>query len=112
MDYQDDADIYEHGIISAHPLAGLRLLATTRYPIYSGYSLAIVDVDDSSLTDRAIHVGQVPVAHAVRGLLRRIRLAVLPSRFALSLEPNNRLIRFDVSAVGKCPRPATHEERR
>ena len=58
MDYQDDADIYEHGIISAHPLAGLRLLATTRYPIYSGYSLAIVDVDDSSLTDRAIHVGQ------------------------------------------------------
>lgn len=37
MDYPDDADIYEHGIISAHPLSGLKLLATTRQPIYNGY---------------------------------------------------------------------------
>ena len=66
MDYPGNTDIYEHGIVSLDPVPGLALMATTRHPIYSGYSLAIVDTDGSSLTDRAIHVAEVPVAHAVK----------------------------------------------
>ena len=66
MRYPDDTDIYEHGIISTSALSGLALLATTRHLIYSGYSLAIVDTDGSSLNERAIRAGSCPVTDAVK----------------------------------------------
>jgi hypothetical protein len=44
-------------------MPGLMRLATTREPIYSGYNLAIVAADGSSLNHRATLLAQVPVAH-------------------------------------------------
>lgn len=51
-----DVDIYEHGVLvsgEGGPPVPLQLVATTRMPIYSGYSLCIVDTDGTSLTERA-----------------------------------------------------------
>jgi hypothetical protein len=63
VEHPDKTDIYEHGIVSTEPVPGLLLLATTREPIYSGYSLAIVAADGSSLNHRAFLLADVPVAH-------------------------------------------------
>ncbi len=110
MDYPDDADIYEHGIISANPPAGLTLLATTRLAIYSGNSIAIVDADNSSLNERAIHVGMVPVAHAVRDFYEESDL-----RYCLraSLYHLNQIIDLYVQKCrlfeGMHPQPPTRE---
>jgi hypothetical protein len=68
VDYADNIDIYEHGIVVAdgeQPPAGLSIVATTRQPIYNAYTLTIVDRDGTSLNERAVHVLDVPGAHAV-----------------------------------------------
>lgn len=54
--YADDIDVYEHGIVvpgGEQPPAGMRVLATTRLPIYSEFSLTMADRDGSSLNERA-----------------------------------------------------------
>jgi hypothetical protein len=50
-----ELDIYEHGVLvrEGGPPAPLRLVASTRMPIYSGYTLCIVDSDGTSLNERA-----------------------------------------------------------
>lgn len=66
--YTADVDVYEHGIVlpdGEHPPAGLAILATTRLPIYSEYSLTLVDRTGSSLNERSIHALEVPGPHAV-----------------------------------------------
>jgi hypothetical protein len=67
MNYSFDTDIYEHGIAMEgnETPSSLRLLATTRLPIYSGFDLTIVDLHGKSLTERAVHVTNVVKAHSV-----------------------------------------------
>jgi hypothetical protein len=50
MNYSFDTDIYEHGIAMEgnETPSSLRLLATTRLPIYSGFDLTIVDLHGKS----------------------------------------------------------------
>ena len=67
--YPDNLDVFEHGIVVGNgdsPPKGLARLATTREPIYSGYTLSLVDRDGSSLNHRAVQCGDVPGAHAVK----------------------------------------------
>lgn len=54
-------NIYEHGIAaeSDERVGSLRLVSTTDLPIYSGFSLTIVDLDGRSLNERAVCLGQV-----------------------------------------------------
>lgn len=66
--YAECTDIYEHGIVVPDgelPPAGLTMLATTRLPIYSGYSLTLVDRNERSLNERALQILEVPGPHAV-----------------------------------------------
>jgi len=61
--YPTPADVFEHGIVVADggvPPTGLICIATTRQPIYSGYTITIVDRDGSSLNHRANHLVDVP----------------------------------------------------
>lgn len=58
-------DIYEHGIAREVPVEGsqLRLLATTTaFPVYSGYTYAVVDFAGASLSERGVHVAPVTKA--------------------------------------------------
>src|SRR6185369_9659310 len=79
-----EIDIYQHGIAiegNKTPPA-LRLIATTRLPIYSGFDLTIVDLRGKSLNERAAHVVDVRKAHSVadyyeEGDLRYCVLAML-----------------------------------
>jgi hypothetical protein len=54
-------NIYEHGIAAESDEweGSLRLLASTDLPIYSGFSLAILDFESQSLNERAAHLGHV-----------------------------------------------------
>ena len=59
--YSPETNIYEHGIVAegeGNP-ASLRLIATAKLPIYSGFSLAIVDLKEHSLNERAVHLARV-----------------------------------------------------
>jgi hypothetical protein len=60
--YAPPVDVFEHGIevTDGNPPAGLARVATTREPIYSGYTITIVDRDGSSLNHRANHLVDVP----------------------------------------------------
>jgi hypothetical protein len=71
--YPANVDVCEHGIVvpdGEQPPAGLAIVATTRLPIYSEFSLMLVDRDGSSLNERAIHALDVPGPSHGRGLLR------------------------------------------
>lgn len=54
--------MFEHGIVisDSDPPPGLARVATTRQPIYSGYTITVVDRDGSSLNHRANHLVDVP----------------------------------------------------
>jgi hypothetical protein len=54
-------NIYEHGIPTETDQwkGSLRLIATTDLPIYSGFSLTVLDLDGRSLTERAVNLGAV-----------------------------------------------------
>jgi hypothetical protein len=59
---QEPFDVFEHGVVVGgedHP-SGLGRVATTRLPIWSGYTITIVDRDGSSLNHRANHLVNVP----------------------------------------------------
>jgi hypothetical protein len=63
--YPPETDIYEHGIEAngENIQPSLRLIATAKLPIYSGFTLAIVDGEGRSLTERAVHLLRVNQAH-------------------------------------------------
>lgn len=64
-DYSSETDIFEHGIAVEGGLnhASLRCLATTKLPIYSGFTLAILDHKGNSLNERAVHLSDVNGPH-------------------------------------------------
>jgi hypothetical protein len=57
--------VYEHGIAAeSDEWAGsLRLVSSTDLPIYSGFTLTIVDLAGLSLNERAVRIGQVNGPH-------------------------------------------------
>ena len=65
-------DVFEHGIEVAvgngRPPAEPACLATTREPIYSGYTLAIVDEDGTSLNHRVVQLVDVPGPYSTSDL--------------------------------------------
>ena len=63
MRYPTPIDVFDHGIevtVNGDPPAELARLATTREPICSGHTLAIVDRDGSSLNHRVVTLVEVP----------------------------------------------------
>jgi hypothetical protein len=66
----DVIEVYEHGIEVAGdaPQGLLRMATRENNLVYSGYTLAILDQDGSSLNHRAALLFQVPVAHDGRAL--------------------------------------------
>jgi hypothetical protein len=59
--YSSETNVYEHGIVvegDEHP-DSLGLIATAKLPIYSGFSLSIVDFEGHSLNERAVHLANV-----------------------------------------------------
>jgi hypothetical protein len=63
--YSSKKNVYEHGIALEcdEPPESLRLLATARLPIYSGFSLSIVDFNGHSLNERAAYLANVKGPH-------------------------------------------------
>jgi len=63
--YSSDMKVYEHGILieGDEYVESLRLIATTNLPIYSGFSLSIVDLNGQSLNERAVHLANVKGPH-------------------------------------------------
>jgi hypothetical protein len=51
-------NVYEHGIRTDDEDAPpkLKILGTTELPVYSGFSLSIVDLGGQSLNERAVHI--------------------------------------------------------
>jgi len=89
--YSPTTNIYEHGISvegDEHP-ESLCLIATTALPIYSGFSLSIVDFEGHSLNERAVHLSEVngPYCLAEYHEERDVRYSVLATLYHL-----NRLI--------------------
>jgi hypothetical protein len=63
--YSSETNVYEHGIAvegDEYP-ESLGLIAPTKLPIYSGFSLSIVDFDGHSLNERAVQLANVQGAH-------------------------------------------------
>jgi hypothetical protein len=60
--YPTPVDVFEHGIevTKGDPPTGLACVATTREPIYSGYTITIVDRDGSSLNHRGNYLVEPP----------------------------------------------------
>lgn len=60
MPYPTPVDVFEHGIevTEGDPPAGLARVATTREPVYSGYTITIVDRDGLSLNRRVNHLAK------------------------------------------------------
>lgn len=84
-------NVYEHGIAAqSDEWAGsLRLVSSTDLPIYSGFTLAIVDLEGRSLNERAVHLGQVNGPHYTADYFEEsdLRYCVLATLYHL-----NRLI--------------------
>ena len=82
--YASETNVYEHGIAvecDEHP-ESLGLIATANLPIYSGFSLSIVDFEGHSLNERAVHLADVKGPHSSvdyyeEGDLRYCMLATL-----------------------------------
>lgn len=89
--YSPETDLFEHGIATeGEPNQGsLRLIATARLPIYSGFSLAIVDPEGTSLNERAVHLTSVDGPHNMAHYFEEydLRYSVLATLYHL-----NRLI--------------------
>lgn len=65
--YPPNLDLYEHGISineGRSTLApGLKLIATTKLPIYSSFNLTIVDDEGRSLNESAVRLVEIDHAH-------------------------------------------------
>jgi hypothetical protein len=63
--YSSETNVYAHGIAvegDEHP-ESLIMIATAKLPIYSGFSLSIVDFAGHSLNERAVHLANVKRPH-------------------------------------------------
>jgi hypothetical protein len=84
-------NVYEHGIaaVSDEWAGSLRLVSSTDLPIYSGFTVTIVDLEGRSLNERAIHLGRVNGAHYTADYFEEsdLRYCVLATLYHL-----NRLI--------------------
>lgn len=63
--YSSETNVYEHGILiegDKRP-ESLSLIGTARQPIYSGFSLSIVDPEGRSLNERAVHLADINGSH-------------------------------------------------
>jgi hypothetical protein len=91
MSLPSDTNMYEHGIAveDDQKVTSLRILATGRLPIYSGFTLTIVDGNGRSLNDRAAHLANVSGPHASADYFEEsdLRYCVLATLYHL-----NRLI--------------------
>jgi hypothetical protein len=69
--YPSDADVFEHGILveSTGFSIPLNRVASTRLPVYSGYTLCVVDSNGTSLNDRAVRLFVPAGPHAVADFL-------------------------------------------
>jgi hypothetical protein len=89
-------NIYEHGIVAETDEWGgsLRLISSGDLPVYSAFSLTIVDLAGRSLNERAVHLGQVNGDHLRAAYHEEgdLRYSVLASLYHL-----NRLIDLYVS---------------
>lgn len=59
--YSPEMNVYEHGIVvegDEHP-ESLRLVATARLPIYAHFTISIVDFEEHSLNERAVHLAKI-----------------------------------------------------
>ncbi|WP_433207491.1 hypothetical protein ACQP1G_22090 [Nocardia sp. CA-107356] len=67
MEYPDDINVLEHGIVvpSGEVVSCCGVIATTRLPIYSGFTLAIVGIDGSSLNEKTLNIARIDRAHAI-----------------------------------------------
>ncbi|WP_174188564.1 hypothetical protein [Nocardia barduliensis] len=67
MKYPDDINVLEHGIVvpSRTKISSCGVIATTRIPIYSGFTLTVVDVDGSSLNERTLNITRIDRAHTI-----------------------------------------------
>lgn len=86
--YLPDTDIYEHGVVvvGGPQVTEMRLVATTRQPIYSGFSLSIVDLSGQSLNERAVQLFRVNAPHRMADYFEEsdVRYAVLSSLYHLN----------------------------
>ncbi|WP_280392300.1 hypothetical protein [Nocardia brasiliensis] len=66
MEYPIDINVLEHGIVvPGSEETSSTVIATTRLPIYSGFTLAVVDPHGSSLIERALGVIRIDRAHTI-----------------------------------------------
>lgn len=93
--YSSETNVYEHGVAveGDEQVESLVLIATAKLPIYSGFSLSIVDFEGRSLNERAVHLASVKGPHhsADYNEERDLRYCVLAMLYHL-----NRLIDFYV----------------
>lgn len=86
--YSPETDIYEHGIEAKGEdiQSSLRLIATAKLPIYSGFTLAIIDGEGHSLTERAVHLLRVNQAHSAANYYEEgdVRYCVLATLYHLN----------------------------
>ena len=96
--YSFDSNVYEHGILIdgvMRPASG-RLIATASLPIYSGFNLAIVNLDGYSLNEQAAHLADVTGPHSVADYYKEydLRYSALATLYHL-----NRLIDLYVQNI-------------
>jgi hypothetical protein len=89
--YSSETNVYAHGIAvegDEHP-ESLIMIATGGLPIYSGFSLSIVDFAGHSLNERAVHLANVKGPHRLAHYYEEydVRYCVLATLYHL-----NRLI--------------------
>ncbi|MFI9504777.1 hypothetical protein [Nocardia sp. NPDC052566] len=67
MEYPDGVNVLEHGIVvpSSEDISSGSVIATTRLPIYSGFTLTAVALDGSSLNERTLGIAQIDRAHTI-----------------------------------------------
>jgi hypothetical protein len=98
MSELSETNIYEHGIAEegGKRSTSLRVLATTSLPIYSGFTLTIVDDAGNSLNERAAHLANVngPYTSADYYEENDLRYCVLATLYHL-----NRLIELYVQTT-------------
>lgn len=89
--YSSETNVYEHGIAveGDEHMGSLGLIATAKQPIYSGFSLSIVDFEGYSLNKRAVHLANVKGSHSLADYYEEgdLRYCVLATLYHL-----NRLI--------------------
>jgi len=86
--YPINVKVYEHGIAANSDEWGgsLRIVSSTDLPVYSGFSLTIVDLEGRSLNARAVHLGHVNGAYSTADYFEEsdLRYCVLATLYHLN----------------------------